>query len=327
MQTKITVLFIVLWSMLLIATAQAADDAKPTPLRYGVLPVLQALPLFVADELGYFNDAGLAVELIPFNTAADKGIALSAGVIDGDFGDLFTPIFSEANSRDIMIVAMGYETAGDGRMFCLLGRPDGPYATTADLAGVPVAISSNSVIDYITAHLLADAGVDDAGYTALEMKNIGLRLQMLIAGEVEAATLPEPLASAALLKGAVLLADDSGMAASLTTLTFTAEYAAAHPQAVRTFLAAIAEANLFINEHPVEAREIMLNRTRMPEPLQASYPLPQFPAVLVVPDAALVAEALDWLMARDALDQRPAYGDLVSAEYLPVVDVADQLAE
>ena len=71
--------------------AYAEESAQ---IRFGVLPVLQALPLFVAQDKGMFEKAGVKVDLIPFNTAAEKDIALTSGSIDGCFGDLVTPYHS-----------------------------------------------------------------------------------------------------------------------------------------------------------------------------------------------------------------------------------------
>ena len=76
------------------------------------------------------------------------------------------------------------------------------------------------MIDYVTETLLKSKGVPKDKYMTVETKNIGLRMQMLLSGQVEAATLPEPLVTAAIAKGAVLLADDSGLAASQTILAF-----------------------------------------------------------------------------------------------------------
>ena len=48
-------------------------------IQFGTLPVIQALPLFVAAEKGYFKDAGLD-ELVPF-ILPWKRTGLSAGQI------------------------------------------------------------------------------------------------------------------------------------------------------------------------------------------------------------------------------------------------------
>ncbi len=208
MRSRLIATIIAVVSIAVSGWVQAEDAVK---IRFGVLPVLQALPLFVAQDKGIFAKHGANVELIPFNTAAEKDIALATGSIDGYFGDLLTAIVLKANGRNVTVVATNYDTRKDKRMFVVLGKPGGKYKSAADLADVPVAISSSSVIDYVTSKLLTSKGVPEDKVVSIEAKNIGLRMQMLLSGQVEAATLPEPLATAAISQGAVLLADDSGL--------------------------------------------------------------------------------------------------------------------
>lgn len=149
-----------LFSAVFLLIAQPAISGEKSPkIRFGTLPVLQALPVYVAQDKGFFGSDGLDVELIPFNTAAEKDIALAAGSIDGYFGDLLTPIVLKGNGRDVFIVAANYDTRFDRRMFAVLGKPGGPYKTISDLASVPIGISSNTVIDYVTERLLASGGL------------------------------------------------------------------------------------------------------------------------------------------------------------------------
>ena len=267
-----------LFSAVFLLIAQPAISGEKSPkIRFGTLPVLQALPVYVAQDKGFFGSDGLDVELIPFNTAAEKDIALAAGSIDGYFGDLLTPIVLKGNGRDVFIVAANYDTRFDRRMFAVLGKPGGPYKTISDLASVPIGISSNTVIDYVTERLLASGGLPPEKFAFVEIKNIGMRMQMLLSGQVEAATLPEPLVTAAVGKKAVVLADDAGMATSQTVLVFSGSFLKQHAQAVRAFLKAQRDAAALINNQPDAVRPIMVEHVRLPEPLKAVYPVPRFP--------------------------------------------------
>ncbi len=307
-------LFGVLLAVLIVAAIAAAPVVgadQGTKIRFGTLPVLQALPLYVAADKGLFSRAGVNVELIPFNTAADKDMALSTGSLDGCFADLVTPTVLRGNGKDIFIVATNYDTTHDRRMFGVLGKPEGKYATPLDLAGVPVAISSNSVIDYVTERLLKSAGVPPDKISMLEMKNIGLRFQMLMSGKVEAATLPEPLVSAAIAKGAGLLADDAGLAASQTVLVFSGKIIKEKPAAVKAFLKAVAEAAELVNTDPNSARPLMVQYARLPGPMQDNYPVPRFPK-LHAPDKESLAGIVDWLVARKVIPKKLEYQEIVN---------------
>lgn len=299
---------------LLGASVVSAQDG--TRIRFGVLPVLQALPLFVAQERGLFSKAGVNVELIPFSTAAEKDIALSSGSIDGCFADLVTPLVLKGNRRDIIIAATNYDTRQDRRMFAVLGKPKGPYRSVKDLARVPVAISSNSVIDYVTERLLVSGGVPLEQVASIESKNIGLRLQMLLSGQVEAATLPEPLVSVALAKGAVLLADDSGLSTSQTVLVFSRPFLADHGSLIKAFHEALNEAASLIKDAPDTIRSVMVTHVMLPENLRATYPVPRFPR-LQAPDKEAVLTIAHWLRQRGVIRPQLTYEEVADARYVP----------
>lgn len=305
---------VLLSSTALVSIAQAGSGG--VKIRFGSLPVLQALPLYVAADKGFFKKNGVDVELIPFNTAAEKDIALSTGSIDGYFGDLVTPLVLKGNGRDVVIVAANYDTRHDRRMFAVLGKPGAPYKSAADLSSIPVAVSSNSVIHFVTENLLKSSGVPDEKIEFLESKNIGLRMQMLLTGQVEAATLPEPLVTAAAAKGAVVLADDAGLATSQTVLVFSRPFAHKHKSAVNSFLRAVAEAAELINEQPDSVRAVMVEHVRLPEPLKQSYPVPRFPK-LAVPDRQALETIAAWLNDRKIIKSSVDFGHVVDASFLP----------
>lgn len=314
--SRLVAVAIVLGIAFLPLTIHPVSAGEKTAIRFGALPVLQALPLYIAQDKGFWRNADLTVEIIPFNTAAEKDIALSAGSIDGCFADLVTPLVLKGNGKDIIIVATNYETRQDRRMFGILGKPGSKYTSVADLANVPVAISSNSVIDYVTEQLLRSGGVPADRVTSLESKNIGLRFQMLLSGQVEAATLPEPLVSAAVKKGAVLIGDDSGLATSQTVLVFSGPFVRDHPDAVKGFLRGVEEANAVINSKADMVRSAMAEHVRLPPALRDTYPIPRFPK-LHAPDRDALLTIAGWLKKRGVIRPQLTYEEVVNASLIP----------
>jgi len=257
----------------------------------------------------------LDVELVMFNTAADKDIALVSGAIDGYFGDLFTPVVIEANGNDISIVASNYNTQFDRRMFGVLSRPNSDVKSCDQLKNVQVAISSNSIIEYLTESLLKQNGLDTTEIDYVEVKNIGLRMQMLMSGQIDAATLPEPLVSAAVAAEATRLADDQELVTSQTVLIFRKVFLTANPTNVTNFLTAVSEANEYINKHPDDVRPIMTTNIRLPEPLKDKYPVPKFPE-LKIPDSLSIKLAIDWLDEKNILNNKPIYDELIDGSFI-----------
>ncbi|MCA1960950.1 MAG: ABC transporter substrate-binding protein [Desulfomonile sp.] len=296
-------------------TGSCGESGEPK-IRFGTIPVLQALPLFVAKDKGLFARENVNVELVPFSTASERDIALTANRIDGNFGDLFAAAILKGNGRDVAVVAVNCNAQTSGRMFAIMVPPGSKCSSLKDLGGVPIAISSGSVNHFVTDSLMSRAGVPEAKITTVESKNIGLRLQMLLSGLHEAATLPEPLVSVAESKGASALGDDRDLPGTQTVLTFSASLLRDRPEIVRAFLRAVDAANILINSEPDSIREVMVKNCQLPETLTGTYSVPRFPR-LKAPDRDTIDSAVEWLGKQGILRQRIEYDQLVDARFLP----------
>jgi len=291
-------------------SARAADK-----IVFGVLPVMQALPLFVAQEKGLFADEGVEVELIPFRSGLEKDAAMAARQTQGYFGDMLTSIILGANQMPVSMVATIFNTTGDQRMFAVLAAPGTGKPSLTDLARKGIAGSSNTVIEYVTAKLL-EKETPGADLNMIETKNILARMPMLLQGQVAGAVLPEPLVTLVEGKGATVVADDRGLGITPTTLLFTRDLIEKNTDAVRAFLRAVSRASALINQDQEMARPIMIKYARIPEPLQQSIAIPFFtpPAV---PDKDLVMDVYNWLNEKGVLKSELTFDEMVRGGLLP----------
>lgn len=291
-------------------SGQAAEK-----ISFGVLPVMQALPLFVAQEKGFFEEEGLDVELISFRSGLEKDAAMAAGQTQGYFGDMLTSIILGANQIPMRMVATVFNTTGDQRMFAVLAAPGTGKPSLTELAEKGIAGSSNTVIEYVTIRLLEmeDPG---KGLNMIETKNILARMPMLLQGQVAGAVLPEPLVTLVEGKGATVVADDRGLGITPTTLLFTRDFIDGNTEAVRYFLRAVSRASTLINDNPEEARPIMIKYARIPEPLQQSISIPVFipPAA---PDKRLIMDTYSWLQRKRVLKSELTFEEMVRGDLLP----------
>ena len=67
---RFSLMLILLCGLILPINTHAKETAARTPkmpsvIKFGTIPVLQSLPLFVASEKGFFKEQGLAVEISP----------------------------------------------------------------------------------------------------------------------------------------------------------------------------------------------------------------------------------------------------------------------
>ncbi len=294
----------------------AGGNRAPSVIRFGVLPVLQALPLFVAADRGFFKEEGLQVELIAFNSALEKDIAFTSGQIAGYFGDLQTCIVLNGNGAPIRIVAEVYNATKKQRTFALLISPKYKGKTLAEAAKAGVAVSSNTILDYLTARFLASRGVPLSQANLVEMKNIPIRMQMLVGGQVASAVLPEPLATLAEAQGAQAVADDAGTGLSSTVLAFSEKFLHQSGDEARAFLRAVGKASASINGRPDEARPVMNRECRIPAQLQKTFPVPEFPKP-ALPGLAQVNDVQQWLHQKGTIKQEFPYRRIVADGYLP----------
>jgi len=312
---KTVILFICLTLPCFLAAPAPTVDAapvKPVSFRFGTLPVIQALPLFVADEKGFFAEERIDITLDTFPSAMEKDMALSTGEIAGYFGDMLTPITLRANGVPVRIVATNFTTPHEQRMFALVAAPEYTEETLKTLIQEGVAGSPHTLLDYLMAKMLAAAEYDGK-ITLIDVVKIPLRLQMVLTSQVPAALLPEPLVTFAVTKGCRVVADDASLGVSATILAFTDDFIVASPGTVRAFLAAVNRASLFINTVPDESRRIMNRTCRIPAPLADSFPLPAFPEISR-PREELVMDVYRWLTEKGYITKELSYDDIVSHE-------------
>jgi NitT/TauT family transport system substrate-binding protein len=150
----------------------------------------------------------------------------------------------------------------------------------------------------------------------IETKNIPIRLQMLLAGQVAGAVLPEPLVSLAEQKGARVVADDRGRGISPTVLAFRGAFLKEYPAEARKFIRAAARAAAFINENPEKARPIMNRNCRVPDSLKEKFAIPSFPQP-TLPEEELVMGISDWLREKGVIRIALTYAQVVESGLLP----------
>ncbi|MGC9395980.1 MAG: ABC transporter substrate-binding protein [Anaerolineae bacterium] len=280
-------------------------------LRIAVLPILDTLPLYVAEAEGYFAAQEVEVELIPAASAAERDQLLQAGQIDGFITDLVALALYNRDATQVVAVRYAMVPTADFAQFRVLAAAQSDIATVGDLRGVQIGVSEGTVIEYVTHRLLEAERLPTDEITTLAVPKIPDRMALLGAGELRAATLPEPLASLAMQQGAVVIADDTAHPEiSCSVYAFRKEVIDQEPQTVRAFLAAINEASAAINIDKNHWSALLTEKGLVPAPLAGSYTLPDYPAS-AVPTESQFADAVTWLKATGRLTTTPAYEDSV----------------
>jgi NitT/TauT family transport system substrate-binding protein len=144
-----------------------------------------------------------------------------------------------------------------------------------------------------------------------------VRFELLINGEIPAATLPDPLASGAIAAGAVPVVDDTSVPQlSQSILTFSVDTLESWPEAVRGFLMAWEMAVEELNENPEAYSELLIKEGRVPESIQGTFQMPPFPEASV-PTPEQLADVVSWAMEKGLIGADIPYERMVDDSYLP----------
>lgn len=286
------------------------------PLKIGTLLIEDSVPFYVAEQEKYYGKHDLDVELIPFLSALERDSALAAGAIDGAITDPVGSILFDRGRGDIQITSLALgQTPGEG-IFAILAAPDSGIQSLEELKKVDIAVSNGTIIEYVTDRLLESKGFAPKEVRKIEVKKMPIRMQMLLSNSVQAATLPEPLASIAVGKGARILITDSSMDESLsqTVIVFRSAVLRNRGQAIARFFGAYQDSVASINADPEKYRPLFAEKGRIPPFLAPSYPIPTYPLPAPFPKE-LYYPVVDWLVAKGLTGHVP-YEAMVATDFM-----------
>jgi NitT/TauT family transport system substrate-binding protein len=304
---------------LLATTVVGCAPAKPedNKLKIALIPVLDVLPVFVAEKNGYFAEQGIQVEGVPVKSAQERDVLMQTGQVDGMLTDLVSNALLNKQKPRVKAVYAARRPYPDAPVFRVLAGPNTGIQSPADLKGVPIGISQNTVIEYLTDRMLQGEGLQPADIRKLEVSAIPVRFEQLIKGNIPAATLPDPLAQGAIAAGARPVVDDSKYPKlSQSVLSFSDETLRSKPSTVRKFLVAWEKAVTELNAHPEKYQDLLIEQGRVPQSIQGSYRMPPFPE-RGVPAADEVADVIRWMRDKGLIDRDIPYGEMVDPSYLP----------
>jgi NitT/TauT family transport system substrate-binding protein len=169
-----------------------AEDALKA--RIGVLRLSSSAPVFIAQDKGYFREAGLEVELKFFDAAQPIAVATTSGDIDFGITAFTAGLYNLAGKGTLKVIGgMSRERAG----YPLIGyfASNNAYAaglkTPKDLAGKRVAVTQVGSSFHYSLGLLADKyGFKLADVKVLPLQSLSNAAAALKGETVDAALLP-----------------------------------------------------------------------------------------------------------------------------------------
>lgn len=288
--------------ILMIFTSVSCSNTKSNTadkaITIGLMPSVDAIPLILADNNGYYNDQGIKVDFQVFKSAKDRDAAFQAGSLDGIIGDQVAICLYQNAGFDVKAVS---RTDCD---FMLIAGKDSGIKTINDLVGKSIAISEKTVIEYTLDQMLAKASIDINSITKTAIPAIPTRLEMLRNNKVSAALLPEPFATLAIKDGGILLGKASDMGLNPTVLAFTQKSLDDKGNEIAKLLNAYDKAVDYANNTPIsDYEDIVINTVGYPEEMKGQIVLPKFHKSSLPSDEEL-QQTIDWANSINLLQKQ-----------------------
>jgi NitT/TauT family transport system substrate-binding protein len=312
MKQRIT---LALFSLVMVLSACAPQ--RTGTLKIAVLPIIDTLPMYVAQQEGLFAKHGVNVEFVPVASAPERDQLLAAGAADGTINETLAVMLFNKENIQMQVVRYALRlTSGNGHFFILASAQSG-INTPDELKGVEIGVSQGTVIEYVTERLLQAEGFTSDEIKTVAVPKIPDRMALLASGELSAGVMPDPLASLVVDQGGVVVTDDSGHPEyGFSVISFRKELIDANPEAIRSFLSAIEEATSLLNADPAKYKNVLSEQKLVPPPLLDSYQTPVFPTASV-PTVEEWNDALSWLNEKGILKSDVSYEDSVNPSLLP----------
>ena len=292
------------------------STVEPQPVTIGTLATEDILPLWVAEQEGLFQEAGLPEATIQvFQSATELIAAVSAGEVDMAMTDPMVTASIYASGTDVQVewVTLGL-TPDQGRFGIMTADPN--ISSLEDLAGVPIGVGSNTILEYVMDTLMAQAGVPADQVVKEELQKLPIRYEAMASRQVAAAALPGSLLALGEANGFITVADDTqGENISQSIMIANGDFAnsaegAATIDAVRQAWDQAAE---LVNASPESYRGLLAEKANLSDAIADSYPICTYP-LAQLPAQDMIDAVLEWMQGKGYLDRDISY-DAVTGRF------------
>lgn len=242
------------------AEEKAAMEAEPAygqPVKYYMSDGCTAGPT-VADDLGYYEEAGLTSEGFKGTSYTEALGTQQATVAVGHIATMLVPI---TNGVDLTFV--GGAHIGCKSLYVLA---DSEYDTTEDLKGTKVSVPNGiGASDYNITCLLLDAdGINPQTDLELTQVSSDACVAAMERGEISAALLSDTFAYAMMKDGKLKcirsLLDEDFADENCCVIAMNRTFVQDNPVHAKKIVQAVQKAHSWMRENPEEATELLLER-------------------------------------------------------------------
>jgi len=286
-------------------TKQADTKKEMQPLTIGLMPDTDSLPFIIAQEKGFFREEGIEVNIEQYKSAMDRDSALQSGNLDGAVSDMLAVAFAKSGGFDVKVTSFT-----DGS-YKLVASKESGIKDVKGLAGKDVAVSRNTIIEYVTDQILAKENMEGDSINKVIIPQIPTRLEMLQNGKLAAATLPEPMASIAVHNGCQFVTGSDELGINPGVILFTAKAAADKKAEIQAMYRAYNKAVAYLNNTDrAEYIDLVIEKGGFPPVAKEALKLPKYHEA-ALPKESDVVDCIKWLNSKKLVTETYSYQDIV----------------
>ncbi|WP_118183857.1 ABC transporter substrate-binding protein [Paraburkholderia phosphatilytica] len=172
-----------------------ADDASKITIMVGGITKLIYLPARLTEELGYFKDEGLDVELLSQPAGVDAENELLAGAVQGVVGFYDHTIDLQTKGKEVKAIAVLGQVPGEVEMVST--KAADTIHSMGDVKGKTLGVTGlGSSTSFLTQYLAGQHGVQTSDYTMLPVGADATFIAAIKQGRIDAGMTTEPTVSA-----------------------------------------------------------------------------------------------------------------------------------
>ena len=287
--------------------AQAWGQAPETPkLRVSTIPIAGMTPIYAANKLGYFKDAGLEVNVEFAAGGAQTVPLLVQGSLQLANGPAVSIALANQQGFNLRLLPPTLDDKrGSPGQTASLVKTDGPIKTVADLKGKRIGVNTiNSVNWLYDRAFLRKHGLDPAQVTYVEIPFPSM-VDALLRGSVDAINVAQPFHRIAVNTGQAralgypFVEVQPGL--HIAAYAGNAPWLDANPNTVKAFVQAMRRSVEYLRANPNEAKNLIAEFTKSKRELVEQVPIDDWSTELSVADVAATLK----VMQQEGLLKKP----------------------
>jgi NitT/TauT family transport system substrate-binding protein len=280
-------------ALALAACGSSAASSTNTPrlekpnLTVAVVPATSVAGLYIAEQRGYFAQAGLHVKIVPVASGVNALPNLVNGSVDIDEGQWTSDVAAEVRGlAKLHVLAPG--NSGGTALEQVVVAPDSPIRTVQQLRGKTIAVNAlKGLAVLLTSNVLNSYGVSPSSvhFVVIPFPAMG---PAVAAHRVDAAFITEPFLSAAEeAQGLVPVFDiDQGAAHKFPIAGYvsTTAWAAKYPKTAAAFVRALTRGQRVAATDRTAIEQALEKSLKISRPTAATMALGTYPLTMTSVD-------------------------------------------